>query len=251
MLDAVAAGELHLTGVLMIAPHLTPENHLAVLARAKFRTKKELGRLIRDLSPLPNTPDIIEPLGPALARHPLDPTWEQFAAALAPEVRDLPAGERPGDWVEADHGNEGHDDAPGEAVTEDALPVGPAPADLPPITGPQLFQVQFGTVEEHVQLVERAKALLARSRPTITLGELHLEAMKLLVAALEKRKFAVNEPPRRLAAASKGHGELRHNGRGPQRREPPTAASRQSGDVGEAPCQRDGAKPPAGVPRQR
>ena len=63
LLDAVAAGELHLTGLLMIGPHLTPENHLEVIARAKFRTKKELGLLVRDLNPLPSAPDVIEPLG--------------------------------------------------------------------------------------------------------------------------------------------------------------------------------------------
>src|SRR3954468_15843864 len=45
LLDAVAAGELHLTGLLMIGPHLTPENHESVLGRAKFRTKKELTKL--------------------------------------------------------------------------------------------------------------------------------------------------------------------------------------------------------------
>src|SRR6186713_3639273 len=119
LLDAVAAGELHLTGLLMIGPHLTPENHLEVLARAKFRTKKELGLLVRDLNPLPSSPDVIEPLGPALGQHPMNPTWEQFAAALAPAVRDLPAGERPGEWA-----NDGHDKGNhGDAVTECALPV--------------------------------------------------------------------------------------------------------------------------------
>jgi predicted transcriptional regulator len=47
----------------MIGPHLTPENHLEVLGRAKFRTKKELGKLVRELNPLPGVPDCIEPLG--------------------------------------------------------------------------------------------------------------------------------------------------------------------------------------------
>src|SRR3954464_11988540 len=70
LLDAVAAGELHLTGLLMIAPPLTPENHASVLARAKFRTKKELTKLVRELNPLPEVPDRIEPLGPALAPNP-------------------------------------------------------------------------------------------------------------------------------------------------------------------------------------
>jgi hypothetical protein len=39
LLDAVAAGELHLTGLLMLGPHLTPENLGEVLARARYRTK--------------------------------------------------------------------------------------------------------------------------------------------------------------------------------------------------------------------
>ena len=74
LLDAVASGELHLTGLLMLGPHLTPENHLEVLARAKFRTKKELAKLVRDLHPLPRVPDRIEPLGPEPAPC-RNPTW--------------------------------------------------------------------------------------------------------------------------------------------------------------------------------
>jgi 5-methylcytosine-specific restriction endonuclease McrA len=62
--------------------------------------------------------------------------------------------------------------------------------------------MQFTTSEEHVQLVERAKALLARERPGLALGEVHLEAMKMLVAALEKRKFAVTDRPRTRARAT-------------------------------------------------
>jgi hypothetical protein len=42
--EAIASGELHLTGLLLLGPHLTPENHLGVLGRAKHRTKKELGK---------------------------------------------------------------------------------------------------------------------------------------------------------------------------------------------------------------
>src|SRR6187397_402485 len=250
LLDAVAAGELHLTGLLMIGPHLTLENHVEVLARARFRTKKELGLLVRDLNPLPSAPDVIEPLGPALARRALEPTWEQFAAALAPEVRELPAGERPQDWAKADNDKDEHDH--GDAVSEDALPVGPAPEDLPPITGPQLFQVQFGTVEEHVELVERAKALLARTRPEITLGELHLEAMKLFVAALEKRRFAVTEQPRQPRQRGEGGQggeprapEPRQRGEGGQGGEPRAPEPRQRGEEGR------GGEPRAPEPRQR
>ncbi|HWP04583.1 MAG TPA: hypothetical protein VNN72_02520, partial [Polyangiaceae bacterium] len=47
ILGAVAAGEIHLTGLLMLGPHLTEENHAEVLGRAKFRTKKEIATLVR------------------------------------------------------------------------------------------------------------------------------------------------------------------------------------------------------------
>ena len=52
LLQAVANGELHLTGLLMLAPYFTPQNQLELLARAKFRTKKELGLLVRALETL-------------------------------------------------------------------------------------------------------------------------------------------------------------------------------------------------------
>ncbi|HXK17317.1 MAG TPA: hypothetical protein VNG33_05935 [Polyangiaceae bacterium] len=228
LFDAVADGELHLTGLLMIGPHLTPENQLEVLGRAKFRTKKELAKLIRELNPLPGVPDCIEPLGPSLPRTPRRPTWAEFAASLCPPVRELPPGERPRDW--ANDGCEGAEarellQAGGESIgvggetssgEREELPVGPVPADLPPVTGPQRYQIQFSTVEEHVQLIERAKALLAREKPGATLGELHLEAMKMLVAALEKRKFAVTERPRKPSSPKAKPAE-------PMQREPTTA----------------------------
>ena len=68
LLDAIAAGELHLTGLLMLGPHLTNENLVEVLARAKHRTKKEIGRLVRKLDPLPDVPARIDPLGPGPAQ---------------------------------------------------------------------------------------------------------------------------------------------------------------------------------------
>jgi hypothetical protein len=187
LFGAIANGELHLTGLLMIGPHLTPENHVEVLGRAKFRTKKELGKLVRELCPLPQIPDRIEPLGPQLRKTLRNPTWEEYVSARAPRVRELPEGERPRDW--ASENDSTAEAVSTECVSNEPLPVGPVPRDLPPVTGPQHYQLQFSTTEEHAQLVERAKALLARSRPGLTLGELHLRAMRLLVASLEKRRF--------------------------------------------------------------
>jgi len=172
LLDAIAQGELHLTGLLMLGPHLTHDNLIEVLGRAKFRTKKELARLIRELHPLPLVPDLVEPLRPE-PRPLRKPTCEEYAASLAPAIRELPPGERPKDW--ANDANDANDDV--VAASEDGSLVEvptwstvsaqsclPAPArakpswaESAPITGPQQYQVQFGTTEEHVRLIERPR----------------------------------------------------------------------------------------------
>jgi hypothetical protein len=71
----------------MLGPHLTPENHVEVLGRAKFRTKKEIAKLLRELSPLPPVPDLVQPLRPeppplATTR----PSWEHFVSSFEPLV---------------------------------------------------------------------------------------------------------------------------------------------------------------------
>jgi hypothetical protein len=63
LFGAVERGELHLTALVLLAPHLTEANVADVVARAKFHTKKEILKLVRLLSPLPDVPSRIEPLG--------------------------------------------------------------------------------------------------------------------------------------------------------------------------------------------
>ena len=295
LLDAIAAGELHLTGLLMLGPHLTPENHVEVLARAKFRTKKEIAKLVRELHPLPRVPDLMEPLGPELPRSPRRPTWNEWVTSLCPPVRELEAGASPRDWAndsldraeaeaeagaeaeaeaeakakagagaeaeaeaEAGAGAEGEAGALGtEAQAQGSLPASegdsfaaPARRELPPITAPQQYQMQFCTTEEHVRLVEKAKALLARSRPGVSLGELHRRALQLLVERLEKEQFAVTARSTRSASKRPKLREAK----------PPVASDPSAADAA-APPERSGPvastdpasahAPPTTAPRQR
>jgi hypothetical protein len=212
LLDAIATGELHLTGLLMLGPHLTEENISRVLLRAKYRTKKEVARLVRELDPLPEVPPRIEPLGPALARLvPTAPTWQAFVSSLCP-VRELSPGERPRDWMEdardwTEDATEGEAAAPAgfmlsdnETVSTRAGASGQAPTAEP--LSPQRYKVQFTAGEEYVKLVEEAQALLSHSAPRATLDEIHLRAMRALVADLKRRKHAVVARPRKRSAAS-------------------------------------------------
>jgi hypothetical protein len=266
LLEAVAAGELNVTGLLMLGPHLTAENLAEVLARAKHRTKKEIARLVRQLDPLPHVPPRIEPLGPAPSPLvPPAPIWTRFMGALNP-VRELQSGDRPSDWTESaasmaasmavavateSESMEGTPSANGanadsteglSGCAAAAPPTAPAltfaaaaspePAPATPARlEPQRYRVQFEASEEYVELVERAKALLSHAAPRADLGELHLRAMRSLVAELERQKYAVTARPRLPAAgrsepkASDGLESLQEPGPSPvpdlpQEREP-------------------------------
>jgi hypothetical protein len=225
LLDAVAAGELHLTGLLMLGPHLTKENISQVLLRAKYRTKKEIARLVRELDPLPEVPPRIEPLGPAPARLvPKAPTWEAFVSSLCP-VRELSPGERPRDWME--DANEDDEAAPAGVTLSDneaesaragAGDFGQTPTAEP--LSPQRYKVQFTAGEEYVKLVEEAQALLSHSAPRATLDEIQLRAMRALVAELKRRKHAVVARPEKAPAASKDRSRSTAEREAPQESDP-------------------------------
>jgi 5-methylcytosine-specific restriction endonuclease McrA len=258
LLDAIAGGELHLTGLLMLGPHLTEANHLEVMAHAKFRTKKEIGKLVRTLAPLPQVPDRIEPLGPEPRKAPRNPTCEEFAASLCPVVRELPPGERPCDWANDKFGQCETEPASAESPRTEDGPV-PAPARVdaaapvdrparvdvgvdadqpPPLTGPQLYQMQFTTTEEHAQLIERARALLSHGSARASLGELHVQAMRLLVAALEKQRLGAG-----VRARKPSRSLTRESADSPAPEQAPGEHPRQRGD--------DGPTHSTGHPRQR
>jgi hypothetical protein len=239
LLDAIAAGELHLTGLLMLGPHLTEENLGQVLLRAKHRTKKEIARLVRQLDPLPEVPPRIEPLGPAPARLvPQAPTWQAFVSSLCP-VRELSPGERPRDWME--DANESDEAAQAvftlsenEAVSTraGAGDFGQTPTAEP--LSPQRYKVQFTAGEQYVKLVEEAQALLSHSAPRATLDEIQLRAMRAFVAELKRRKHAVVARPRRTPAGPMDASRSTAGREPAQKSEPEAAAdakARQQSEV--------------------
>lgn len=188
----------------MLGPHLTAENHLEVLARAKHRTKVELTKLLRTLNPSPELPARIEPLAPAPAqRTNMNPSWGDYIAAWAP-VRELQPGDALRDWMnDVLPGSAADQPAPARPEPAEATPPEPAPArsEMTPVTGPLRYGVQFSANDEYVQLVERAKALLSHAHGKSALEEIHLRAMRLLVADLETRRFAKLARPRQKRRA--------------------------------------------------
>src|SRR5436190_1626246 len=62
MIEAVRSGQVHLTGLKLLAPHLNGENHRDVLARAARKTKSEIEEQIARLAPKPPVASTIRKL---------------------------------------------------------------------------------------------------------------------------------------------------------------------------------------------
>src|SRR5262249_30252730 len=70
---SLSDGRLHLSGVVLLAPHLTPENAKELLAAATHKTKAEIERLLAQRFPRPDLPELVQALAPALQTYELAP----------------------------------------------------------------------------------------------------------------------------------------------------------------------------------
>src|SRR4051812_24706027 len=87
LLEMLAEASLHLTGILLLAPHLTEENQAELLARARFRTKREIERLVAEIAPCQDVPSRIVPLSRAGAADSFVAPLEEDAAGLLARPR--------------------------------------------------------------------------------------------------------------------------------------------------------------------
>jgi 5-methylcytosine-specific restriction endonuclease McrA len=212
--DLVAKGELHLTGLLMIGPYLGGERHAELLERARFRSKREIARLIAAIDPKPAVPSIVEPLGPEPGRA----THQAYCESLAGPVRELPPGQRPEDWMEEDVGLAGSDRI--EPAAEEPEPK-PASSPLPEPGRPLCYKVQFTATQKYVDLMNEAFDLLGHELRKPDLVELELRAMREFVRQLRKRRRADSAPARKSeGAAQKTRVEIKRRPGGSRRRIP-------------------------------
>jgi hypothetical protein len=184
---AIAKGEIHLTGVLMIGPHLGGERHAEVLRRARFRSKRELARLIAEIDPKPEVPALVEAIGPP----PLSaPTHRAFVETLSGPVRELLPGRRPEDWTDEND----------DATLSDDTPA--APPDMTESQRALRYKVQFTATQEFVDLLDEARDLLGYENPRPALPDIQLRALRSLVKGLRAQKRAATERPRAQQGAS-------------------------------------------------
>ena len=175
ILDGLAAGELTLASVRLLAPHLTSDNHRDVLARARHKSKRDLELLVAALHPRPDVPSTIRKLPAPRTKAPVLAAPE----AASPEPpRTMRTSPRP---------------------------------EMTPLT-PERYKIQFTVSRETRDKLRRAQDLLRHAVPDGDPAIIVDRALTLLLTQLERSKTRATDRPRttRPGASSQVKAESRH-----------------------------------------
>ncbi len=178
----LAQGRLHLTGVGLLAPHLTPGNVGDLLAAAASKTKAQIEQLLAERFPSSELLPLVQPLGPAV------PAEGQHALAHVGG-----GGAEAGLHALAHVGGDGAgagQHAPAHVGT--SVP----PAKVVPIA-PERYALQVSIGRETHELLCQAQALLGHSVPSGDLAGVLHHVLKLAVGQLERQKFGATSRPQR------------------------------------------------------
>jgi 5-methylcytosine-specific restriction endonuclease McrA len=174
LLEMLADGRLHLSGIAVLAPILTEANRETVLARAVHKTKKEIKELVAELAPKPDVPDSIRKL-------PERRETTETGATTSPSLELRP------DGVDAGA----------------ATPTAPAPTPLPakpaetePLS-PSRYKVAFTASAELRDKLERLQALMRSSGNDGDLASVIEAAVTEKLEKLEAKRYGKTKTPRK------------------------------------------------------
>ena len=177
LLEHIADGRLHLTGARLLAPHLTGENTEALLAAARYKSKREIEELIAALKPQPDAASLVRkvpaPESLAIAE----------AAAHCPESSTTATAQ-----------------CPNSVVLGNLRRLDPSVMPL----APERFRVQFTISRDTRDKLRQVQDMLRHVVPNGDPAMIFDRALTVLLADLERKKFAgdVNPAPRSRAERS-------------------------------------------------
>jgi hypothetical protein len=164
ILELLAAGDIHLTAIGLLAPHLTVENHRRLLESARHRTKREVEQIVANIHP----------------ESPPSASARKLPARLPPSSSDCPAPQL------------------------DVLNLPPSPCVRPatepravakPVDA-ERYNVQFTASRETYEKLRRAQDLLRHALPRADIGDVLDRALSALLKELERTKLGFAQKPR-------------------------------------------------------
>ena len=168
VLEALERGDLTLTAVRMLAPHLTSANYAEVLTAGRHRSKQGIQELIASLNPRPEAATIIR-------RVAAQPSQGGPTPILAERETSLPMTTTP-------ISSAGQDVAATSAPQLRAAVVTPL--------APERYKLQVTLTRETHEKLRRAQALARHMLPSGDVGSILDRALTLLIDDLERRRFA-------------------------------------------------------------
>ncbi len=224
ILEMVADGRLHLSGVCLLAPHLVHENARELLAAATHRTKREIEQLLAERFPQGDVPERVQPFAPGavvvtaqsvpgrISTHSMAlsalPSGGSSAAPMNPGTPGEAAGTCVApqqDPVPVTAGATAAKSVPGRIFE---APATPRPRVAP--LAPERYAVQFTMDQAMHDDLTRAQQLLGRAVAPGEITEVFRRALRELVAKLEKQKFAAPARPRAQKARPAGRPVARN-----------------------------------------
>ena len=194
ILEALRSGCVHLAGLRLLAPHLTADNCEKVLAEAANKSKREIEELVVRLAPQPPVPSVVRKIPERRDDAPHTPT---------------PSG-----------GPSGSVTVPSPSSVFVPSPVPPRDGDRPVVKplSEETFKFQFTASRACRDNLRRAQDLLRHRIPDGDVGTIVEKALAVLVADLEKERFAEGRKDRQKPTT---------NDDGPQSRYVPAAIRRE------------------------
>jgi len=159
ILDRLADGSIHLTGIGVLASHLTEENHEELLNAARHRTRREIEEIVARTRPLPPAPTVIRKM--AVRRK---TACEPLETPLLSETESAPA-------------------------------LTPTRAHVAPLA-PDFYKIQFTARAASRDKLKRAQDLLRHQVPDGDVAEVFEMALDALIEKLERRKIAAALRPK-------------------------------------------------------
>jgi 5-methylcytosine-specific restriction endonuclease McrA len=194
ILERLERGELTLTAVSLLRPHLTDANCGELLEAASHKSKREVERLVAEIAPHPDAPAIVRKL-PARVPSTAERSTQGAVAevtATASTVRD------PVRPASVDDSSPAPAAASEFALDATASRAAPAAASVPsrracPLVtpvAPERYKVQFTIDQKTHDKLRRAQDLLRHVVPNGDPAEILDRALTLLIEQLEKAKIA-------------------------------------------------------------
>jgi len=181
LLERLETGDVTLTTIGLLAPHLTTDNHQHLIEVARHKSKREIEHLVATLRPQPCVPSVVRKLPHQVTDR--EPPTVENGPATPPVMPPLPT------------------------LTPSAEPAmtprEAKPALVKPITA-QRYKVQFTVTADTFEKLRRVQDLMRHTCPNGDVGVVFERALTLLLEHLQRTKLAHVSPPLRQRGPTAG-----------------------------------------------